>query len=340
MHVEVALPAEAVAVDRLVGQREHVVASACEVAHRAVDVDRLDRIAADEVDRVQRSAPAAAGSGSRRGRRCAGRRRDRRRWGRCRPCRTPSSRRRSRRSCAGFQVCSVNSAGAVAMQLGRPSPGRTGPVRSLVDRRRPRRTMRARLGVEHVHADVAQDPQRGQVDRLDLLRRRPPPRRAVAQARLGERSLLGERCAKRGVGAGPTTPPGDRAALRTNRRLRLHARSPRRVDRIHRTNVRRLLGGSLRSRPAARWRSRRRVATSARPPGAKPSSAPGSLRSLSGCSLALPTPGRDAAPDPQGPNPPAPPARCARVRLLAGAPDAGQLSRGRCRWWQFVRAGG
>ncbi len=50
--VDVALPAERVDVDRLVGEREEVVGG-LEVADRAVDVDRLDRVTGRQVDRVQ-----------------------------------------------------------------------------------------------------------------------------------------------------------------------------------------------------------------------------------------------------------------------------------------------
>ena len=50
--VTVALPAEAVGVERLVRQRERVVGRV-EVAHGRVDVDRLDRIAGEEVDGVE-----------------------------------------------------------------------------------------------------------------------------------------------------------------------------------------------------------------------------------------------------------------------------------------------
>ena len=50
--VEVPLPAEAVGVERLVGEGHHVV-DRVEVADRRVDVDRLDRVAGEEVDRVE-----------------------------------------------------------------------------------------------------------------------------------------------------------------------------------------------------------------------------------------------------------------------------------------------
>ena len=56
-HVAVALGAEAVAVRHLVGEREHVERR-LEVAHRPVQVDRLDRVAADEVDDVEASGTA------------------------------------------------------------------------------------------------------------------------------------------------------------------------------------------------------------------------------------------------------------------------------------------
>ena len=54
-HVAVALAAEAVAVQHLVGEGEHVERR-LEMADRVVQVDRLDRVAADEVDDVERLA--------------------------------------------------------------------------------------------------------------------------------------------------------------------------------------------------------------------------------------------------------------------------------------------
>ena len=50
--VDVALPAEAVAVDRLVHQRQRVVGGV-QVANPVVEVDRLDRIARQEMDGVE-----------------------------------------------------------------------------------------------------------------------------------------------------------------------------------------------------------------------------------------------------------------------------------------------
>ena len=54
-HVAVALAAEAVAVQQLVREREHVERR-LEVTDRVVQVDRLDGIPADEVDDVERLA--------------------------------------------------------------------------------------------------------------------------------------------------------------------------------------------------------------------------------------------------------------------------------------------
>ena len=69
--VEVALAPERVAVDGLVHERQRVVRRV-QVAHAVMDVDRLDRVAGQEVDAVERLARGAAGSGSPRGCRCAG----------------------------------------------------------------------------------------------------------------------------------------------------------------------------------------------------------------------------------------------------------------------------
>ena len=51
--IEVALPAQAVGVDRLVRQGQHVE-QGVEVADRGMDVDRLDRIAAPQMNGVER----------------------------------------------------------------------------------------------------------------------------------------------------------------------------------------------------------------------------------------------------------------------------------------------
>ena len=56
-HVDVPLPARGCSVDRLVHQRQRVVGGV-EVADAVVDVDRLDRVARQEVDRVERLAEA------------------------------------------------------------------------------------------------------------------------------------------------------------------------------------------------------------------------------------------------------------------------------------------
>ena len=50
--VEIALAPEAIGVDRLVGQRQHVE-QRVEMANGGVNVDRLDRIAAPEMDRIE-----------------------------------------------------------------------------------------------------------------------------------------------------------------------------------------------------------------------------------------------------------------------------------------------
>ena len=53
--VEIALAPEAVGVDRLVRQRQHVE-ERVEMADRGVNVDRFDRIAAPEMDGIEASA--------------------------------------------------------------------------------------------------------------------------------------------------------------------------------------------------------------------------------------------------------------------------------------------
>ena len=75
--VTVLLAAEAVAVDVLVGERQDVERGV-DVAHRCVDVDRLDRVAGDEVDRVEHLGQLEQVVETDLGRRCGARRRGRR----------------------------------------------------------------------------------------------------------------------------------------------------------------------------------------------------------------------------------------------------------------------
>ena len=78
-------------------------------------------------------------------------------------------------------------------QLGDHRPGRTAPAASRARRSGPGRTQDlARVGVEEVHADLGQDAQRADVDRLQLVGRQELGR-AVAHPRLGPRRLLRQR---------------------------------------------------------------------------------------------------------------------------------------------------
>ena len=119
----------------LVGQRQHVVGR-LEVTHRPVQVDRLDRIAADEVhdleglaqlEQVPEAVAVAGSTHAVRGRRG---------WAGCRPSRRPGSRRRS-------STCGPGSRRAAGTPTGRsrcarrPAPGRSGPARRRRRSRRP-----------------------------------------------------------------------------------------------------------------------------------------------------------------------------------------------------------
>ena len=135
-HVAVALGAEAVAVRHLVGEGEHVEGG-LEVAHGPVQVDRLDRVAADEVDDVERLAQleqVAEGVARARARGC---RRDRRRSVGCRPTRRRCARRRSSRCAPGSTSAAGTSRGTWRSARG-PWPGRSAPGRRQPTRRRRR----------------------------------------------------------------------------------------------------------------------------------------------------------------------------------------------------------
>ena len=179
-HVAVALGAEAVAVRHLVGERQHVEGR-LEVAHRPVQVDRLDRVAADEVDDLERLAQLEQVAEGRRGRRGGARRRGRRRWAGCRPSRRRCGRRRSS-ACAPGSTSAAGTPTGTCGSARRPSPGRSAPAR-----RRPsapgRGEQRSRdSGVEEVHPDLGEDPQRRVVDRLQLVGRHDLGRRGSASA--------------------------------------------------------------------------------------------------------------------------------------------------------------
>ena len=90
---------------------------------------------------------------------------------------------------AGFHECSWNADGQVRMRL--DDHVRVEADTLAVDLGAGGGEQLARLRVEEVHPDLGEDPQRRVVDRLQLVGRDDLGRR-VAQARLGERPLLGQ----------------------------------------------------------------------------------------------------------------------------------------------------
>ena len=114
--VDIALLAERIDVEHLVGQRREV-ADAFEVAHRGVDVDRLDRIAAGACSGCCASARASGSCGSPPGCRAGGRGRGRSSWAPTPSARRPDCCRRSAHCAPGCGHACVNSDGAVRDQL-------------------------------------------------------------------------------------------------------------------------------------------------------------------------------------------------------------------------------
>ena len=175
--------------DRLVHERQRVVRRV-QVADRVVDVDRLDRVAGEEVDRVERlgqpqqvlvvgavADPAAVVQVS-----DVGRAADR-------PERHPVA--------TDPEV--VGGIPGVERELGRGGLDRLGDhvrveadaLGAGLDGRPGRHEQVARLGVEEVHPDLGQDPERPEVDRLQLVGG-DRLGRAVRHPRLGPRPLLGQ----------------------------------------------------------------------------------------------------------------------------------------------------
>ena len=152
--VDVLLAAEAVAVDVLVGERQHVERGV-EVTNRGVHVDRLDRVAGRRSGRVEHLAEpeqivevvAVAGPAHAVEIADVG--------GLATPCRRPYQSPPMGRFCSGFQVCSVNSAGAVVIRstIIAGSNRTCGPSSSTSAPASASRA--ARLRVPDVHADLA-----------------------------------------------------------------------------------------------------------------------------------------------------------------------------------------
>ena len=187
--VAVALPAEASRLCRTLSVSVRTSSAGLEVADRRVEVDRLDRVAADEVDglevlaqleQVVEAGSVARGGARRRGRRVGRAARRSRRRGESPPmC----------REWAGFHECSWNSLGHVATRSSTIAGSKR--TRCTVDLGAGVMQEVARLRVEEVHADVGEHPQRSRVDRFQLVGRYDLGR-AVAHPRLGEGTLRGQ----------------------------------------------------------------------------------------------------------------------------------------------------
>ena len=213
--VDVALPAEAVGVDRLVHQGQGVERRV-EVPDAVVQVDGLDRVAGQEMDRVERLAqaqqvlvvdpvadpPAAVEVGH------VGRAADR-------PEGDPVA--TQLQVVLGIPGMQGEGRGRGQDQLGdhrrvEPDTQRAflglgaGPPQDL-----------ARVGIEEVHADLGQHAQGAEVDRLQLVGR-DDLRRPVAHPWLGPRRLLWRRV------AGMTLPAAATTAPKTFARGRVHVR--------------------------------------------------------------------------------------------------------------------
>ena len=199
--VPVLLAAQAVAVDVLVGQRQHVEGG-MDVAYRGMDVDRFDRVAGDEVDRVEHLSqlqeviePGPVTDVAH-------------------PIETDDVRRAGDRpvghpGAADVQV--LVRIPAVQSELGGRGGdpfedqllGKADVLAGLIDIGAGIAEQAARLPVPDVHADSFEDRQRGGVDRFQLVCRH---HLGVVEthARLLPRTLQGERAARTGVA---TTSP-------------------------------------------------------------------------------------------------------------------------------------
>ena len=195
-----------------------------------MEVDRLDGIARQEVDGVERlgqaqqvlvvgpvaDPPAAVEVG--------------RRWAGCRRSRRRSSRHRAGRRASGFRAWSVNCAGAVLISSVTISGSKRTRCESGLDGRAGGAQHLAGVGVEEVHPDLGQDAERAGVDRLELVGRHAPrsggsagaagPTAAAAAGRCGhgprDRRLAGGAAprprpcpcpSRRSPAADPTTGP-------------------------------------------------------------------------------------------------------------------------------------
>ena len=213
--VDVALAAQAVAVDRLVHERQGVVRRV-QVTHPVVHVDRLDRVARQEVDRVEQlresqqvlvvlavaGAPAAVEVGD------VGRAPDR-------PERHPVAAELD--VTLGVPGMERERSGRRLDRLGDHLRVEPNALRVGVGMRSCRLEHLAGIGIEEVHADLGQDAQRRDVDRLELVGGDDLGRR-VAHPRLRPRPLLGQQVA---LVAGPTSRATASKALA---RGRIHVR--------------------------------------------------------------------------------------------------------------------
>ena len=199
-----ALATQRIRVDRLVGEGQQVP-QRVQMPDRGVDVDRLDRVAGEEVDRVEHLAkpdqvlvvgpvadpPAVVEV------RDVGRRGDR-------PERRPVA--------ADLEVV-LRVRGVQRERRGRRPdplddhvPVEANALAAVLDSRAGRAQEVPGAVVEEVHPDLLEDAQGGEMDRFELVRRHDLGRR-VADPWLGPRPLLGQPAslARRTVAAGPSS---------------------------------------------------------------------------------------------------------------------------------------
>ena len=218
--VEIALPPEAVAVDRLVRKGQHVE-EGVEMAHGRMDVDRLDRIAAPEVDRVERlpEADEVAVVGDRPGPPAAG---------------AIEGVGRARHRAEGDVTTADRKAarGIARMQGEGPrreaDPGldqrrvEAHPLRSRIDVGAGASQDRPRLFVQDIDADLLEHRQGGLMNRFELVFRDEVERR---EGRFGLDGRSGDggtrrRARRRGAGGGPESCGWSSADMAASRKWR------------------------------------------------------------------------------------------------------------------------
>ena len=213
--VQIALPPEAVGVDRLVGQREQVE-QRLEMTNGGVNVDRLDRVAAPEMDRIETLPEAdevlivalVAGPASARAVEGIGRARHR-----AERDVTPADRELARRV-ARMQDEFLGRKANARFDEGRIE---THAPRGRIDVGAGLPEDRARLVVQEVDADLLQDRKRGLMDRIRARpeRRGRAARKAIAAGRPAAKRRNRRRARPRVGGGAPYPAAACRSSLRS-----------------------------------------------------------------------------------------------------------------------------